>query len=536
MPEPEQLAHWNSSRGLALEASAAIVERIGRPAIEALALGADPGVELKRNPRRRVARIDTPIGAVVVKGYAPDRGFERLKVLAFGNRARREWETARAMRVAGLPVPEPWFVAEGGTPPYAASFGASAIPGARPLGGFLEERLAVRGAFGGTALDDLAATLDVLARMHAAGFHHRDFHGGNVLLRNGDPRDVVVIDLHRVERGRTVGIRARVEALATLLHTLRFGLGAGEFRAAIARYADVAGPLPARERFIAAVERKIERREAARIESRSKRCVRESSEFTSVRAGGCRGWRRRAIDERVVFAAIADARDALSRGTPAVRSLARRSSVALAIAGEATYAVKVYDGDGARRSLRARFSEGRAGAAYRAGFALSVRAVSAPPVVAWLKTPDRSVLVMVGYDDARTLLSASFAWLAWPPERRELAYRAAAVAIAALLRSLWRARVQVHDLSPKNILLRERADAVVASLCDFDGIRFGRAPTLERMIRGLAQVNDCAPGTPVRARLRVLARLRREFPVLRRTGVASAVRRTTRDRAEKSLS
>jgi Ser/Thr protein kinase RdoA (MazF antagonist) len=555
MAEPEQLERWAGARGpgargLSLEASSTLVRQLGRDAIEALARGDVRGEVLKENPRRRVMRVDTPAGAGVVKHYASDRGLERLKVLAFGNRARREWETALALRVAGLPVPQPWFLAVGpvgaaaargggpdeiGLADFASSFGAAAIPNARPLGGHLEDLAASRAASPSAALDALAPTLGVLARMHAAGFHHRDFHGGNVLLRGGEPRDVVVIDLHRVDRGREVGVAARAEALATLLHTLRFGLAQDQFAAAIDLYADAANLSAARPRFVTTVLARIAQREAARVESRSKRCVRESSEFTAVHAGGCRGWRRRNVDEGVLFAAIARAREALAAGSPHVRSIARRSSVALAAAGDASWAVKVYDGDGRRKSLRARWTEGRAGAAYRAGFALAVRAVPAPPVVAWVKTPDRSVLVMTAYDDAVTLLQASFRWLAEPRERRDALLRAGADAVAELLRSLWTARVQVHDLSPKNVLLRARDGVVRASLCDFDGIRFGRAPTLERLIRGLAQVNDCAPGIPARARLRVLCQLKRSLPLLRRTGVAAAIWRTTRDRAEKTL-
>lgn len=538
MAEPEQLERWSCERGtgprgFAVVARAAIVHRLGREAIESLALGLVAGDVLKENPRRRVVRVETDAGAAVVKFYAPERGLERIKALAVGNRARREWDTALALRAAGIPVPEPWFLAEGIPGATSASFCAAAVPGARPIGGFLEER---RGAgVTSAALEVLTPTVQVLARLHAAGFDHRDFHGGNVLLRNGDPRDVVVIDLHRVERGTAVGLGARVEALATLLHTLRFGLRPEEFRAAIALYAAVASVPGSVERLTSAVLRRVQRRESLRIQSRSRRCVRESSEFTAVRAGGCNGWRRREWSESALFQAIGEARDALAAGSVAVRSIARRSSVALAGEGEATLAVKIYDGDGRRRSLRARFTDGRAGAAYRAGFALAVRKVSAPPVIAWLKTPDRSVLVMAAFADARTLLAASFAWLAQPPHERERALRAGAIAVAALLNSLWTARVQVHDLSPKNILLREHEGTATASLCDFDGIRFERAPSLERMIRGLAQVNDCAPAIPARARLRVLARLKRTLPGLRRTGVAHAIWLASRDRAEKTI-
>ncbi|MFH0946577.1 MAG: hypothetical protein V2A76_15385, partial [Planctomycetota bacterium] len=74
-----------------------------------------------------------------------------------------------------------------------------------------------------------------------------------------------------------------------------------------------------------------------------------------------------------------------------------------------------------------------------------------------------------------------------------------------------------------------------AELCDFDGVSLRRAPDRERLLRGLSQVNDLAPGTSVRRRLRVLRSLAAEVPDLRGPGTAREIARRTLVRSRKVL-
>jgi tRNA A-37 threonylcarbamoyl transferase component Bud32 len=61
------------------------------------------------------------------------------------------------------------------------------------------------------------ALADLVARMHEAGVTHPDLHGGNVLVRDGSPSDLVLIDLHRMGRHRHLSLRQRAANLAILL-------------------------------------------------------------------------------------------------------------------------------------------------------------------------------------------------------------------------------------------------------------------------------------------------------------------------------
>ncbi len=522
--------HLNVVRG-ALAAAGLSVDALLDPA-------AHGGRVLKENPRRCVFELPSADGAWIVKHYRVAGTADAVKALVGRDRAEREWATATALRREGFLVPEP--LARGSRTIRGrrewSLFALRAVPGAVPLGGFLEARFRPGDGAGERKGRWVRRAADLLAALHARGFDHRDFHGGNLLVERGNEGDggpLHVIDLHRVVRGSRVATRRRVLALADLLHTLRHALDRADDDDAVAAYVLAAGrPVAEVARWRAAVAHALRRRERRRLASRSRRATRESSGFAAVRCGGVRGFRRREVDETTLFAAIASARAAIAAGGAAARALGRRSAVAIAAAGGAAFAVKVYEGDG-RRSPRGRWTQGRGGRAYEAGHALLVRGLPVPRVVAWLKTPDRSIVVMDAVEGAEPLSVLSFRVGAGG----DLEERAGelADAVAELLVAVFSSDVRANDLSPKNLMVRIDADGARAWLVDFDGITFGRPPLREQILRGLSQVNDVAPSVPARVRLRVLRRLRRDVPACRGRDVARDVRARTRARATRTI-
>ncbi|MFH0946037.1 MAG: lipopolysaccharide kinase InaA family protein, partial [Planctomycetota bacterium] len=426
---------------------------------------------IKRNPRRTVFELPSPFGPLIVKHFRVAGLADALKGLLGRDRARTEWNVARALREAGLPAPEPLVVSARRGAVGFTLLAVRAIPDAVPLGGFLEARFCPGDGRGEEKRPWVRAAVRLLSRLHEAGFEHRDYHGGNLLVSGeGDPESsLTVIDLHRVRIGVRVGTGRRISALADLLHTLRFSLDPEETRFALHEYLAAAGERTAR---MAAWERRLNcallERERRRIQSRTKRCVRESSLFEPVRLGGVRGYKRRDVRLEELFAAVESARQALQIGGPDVRSLARRSSVAVADCGARRVAVKLYEQDGFRRGARGRLGKGRAGKAYVAAHGLKVRGVPVPEVVAWLRTPDRAFCVMEEVQEAQPLSVQSFRLL--PGEELGSVADQADQAVLRLLCSLFRCGGQVHDLSPKNILVRCGPGLEAgAELCDFDG-------------------------------------------------------------------
>jgi tRNA A-37 threonylcarbamoyl transferase component Bud32 len=184
-------------------------------------MGLVPEQWLRRLPARatfpwRPAGSDRPL---VVKRFTGDaareRWYERLRSLASAPRgpARREAESLRELAAAGFPVPRPlaWF--EG--PPGS---GASAL-----VMEHLEHRETLRELFARTpplaARPRLVELARLVARLHAAGFYHRDLYLEHVVVTGPRPGELALLDAGRARRERAPRERWFVKDLAALLHS-----------------------------------------------------------------------------------------------------------------------------------------------------------------------------------------------------------------------------------------------------------------------------------------------------------------------------
>ena len=121
----------------------------------------------------------------------------RLAALLDGRRARREFAALQTLSRAGLAVPAPFELR---STERGWELAMQAIPEARALKELLDGALAPPAGW-----PRLCARLgELLARLHAAGWEHRDLHAGNVLVdAQGKPW---LIDL---QRARPAPPRAR---------------------------------------------------------------------------------------------------------------------------------------------------------------------------------------------------------------------------------------------------------------------------------------------------------------------------------------
>jgi hypothetical protein len=188
----------------------------------------------------RCETLDGPVD-VVVKQFRSPGLRDRLRRRPAG-KAAWSWQVARSMLAAGLTTPEPLMLLEpaGGT---GASFYVC-----RYLGDALEARYLLRAANAGSQAElfpevDFARFLAdlgrMLARLHAAGFWHRDLSIGNVLLAGqgpgggrsaaagsvggparaparGVPYEIYLVDLNRTRIGRPPSLSQRARDLSRL--------------------------------------------------------------------------------------------------------------------------------------------------------------------------------------------------------------------------------------------------------------------------------------------------------------------------------
>ncbi|MBM4148772.1 MAG: glycosyltransferase [Lentisphaerae bacterium] len=156
-------------------------------------------------------------GSVVVKRHRPRVALEHIKYAFQPTRAMAEWRNARALESAGVAVAR--ALALGELRRFGLWFGSDLVMERVLPGTTLREYLdaADRGDGPCRALVlDLAAQV---ARFHAAGYHYRDLHVGNILVaEDGTAR---LIDLHEPRRAYRDERRVAVDDLARLNSSAR---------------------------------------------------------------------------------------------------------------------------------------------------------------------------------------------------------------------------------------------------------------------------------------------------------------------------
>jgi len=209
---------------------------------------------------------------------------EGLKYLFSPSKGQKEFLIASQLEGRGLPIPRPlgwvervrkgwvqesYYLCEGiGT-------GVS----------FIEEAMKSREP---RSIHELAKTV---RKFQEAGLFHRDLHGGNFLWED---ENLFLIDLHRARIVKFLSLRRRLWDLSHLFHSLRSMWGEEEQLRFLDQYFE--GRFDGsqkREMLRQTIHPIMGRLQRRQWRSRTKRCLKESTEFTVQREKGVRYFRRR---------------------------------------------------------------------------------------------------------------------------------------------------------------------------------------------------------------------------------------------------
>jgi len=171
------------------------------------ALGYTAARDALDDPRGRVVRC-TPWRFTVMLDLPGARVFVKHR----GRRPRaglREWRILHRLRAAGVPVPEPVFLARSGA---RTALGTLAV-GGRPFDALLAEA-SDRNAACRRIVELIAPRV---ARLHAAGYCHRDLYLNHWFADSLEASHVALIDVERTFRPRLRARRFRAKDLAALL-------------------------------------------------------------------------------------------------------------------------------------------------------------------------------------------------------------------------------------------------------------------------------------------------------------------------------
>jgi tRNA A-37 threonylcarbamoyl transferase component Bud32 len=265
--------------------------------------------QIKDKRRRWVYRLTLSDGRpVVVKVFRVRSLRDRLKERLLGSKAEAEMTTSRRLRAMGLPASH--AVAVGRPLDRRASVRGYLVIEAAPHVIGCNRYLRRMGDPASPA--DLERMLDFarrlarfVRRLHETGVRHGDLHAGNILVRQdaaGGEEPFLLIDVQNIRIGRPPGRRHRAESIAQLWNTfgsgepLREPVRAAFLDAYLAAEPALAHAYLTRER----IERRCRRREARRLASRTRRCLKNTTQFAVEKIGDWRVYHDRAYEARAL--------------------------------------------------------------------------------------------------------------------------------------------------------------------------------------------------------------------------------------------
>ena len=243
------------------------------------------GAIIKESIWRRAALLWLPNGRRVFLKRDKTKGWmEGLKYLFLPSKAQKEFLIASQLKKRGLNIPQPlgWMerVRKG---LVRESFYLSEAIGAGSS--FIEEVAKLKEPH---SIIELAKTVK---KFQDSGLFHQDLHGGNFLLE-GD--SVFLTDLHRAKIIKSLSPGQRLWNLSHLFHSLRSMWGEEEQLQFLSQYFEGRFDDSQRRQILRQqIYPVMDRLQKRQWRSRTKRCLKESTEFTVRMEKGIRYFHRR---------------------------------------------------------------------------------------------------------------------------------------------------------------------------------------------------------------------------------------------------
>ena len=494
---------------------------------------------VKEGPHRVVYRVDLAQGSVYVKHFLVPDLRAKLRQWFRRGKGRNEGRRTRLLNAIGVPTITPIALGEQRKSKilFENYLITPAIPDAVPLDELVEQRLpALPEDRRSTIRSRLAKELATLtARLHDAGFVHKDFHPGNILVQidANDQPILAMIDLDALRVCRKLNWQAAEQNLALLNHYFWLRSNRTDrlrFCEAYLKARKSTHPDP--RAFGRAIEIST-RSWAERLWRRwGKRCHGSNKYFKRYQGDRCWGVASRDLKQSEVRELLKDPDAPFKRADTIILKESRTTIVAettMTVLGEPTKVIyKRFNRKKWLDPVLTYFRPSRAWQSWQAGQHMLSRAVPTPRNLAFLSKkekfandplfwylPHETYLVTIKAEPSITLQDYALRVLpTLDPIERGKQIRRITLALARLLRTLHERSLSDRDLKTSNILIvgDPAAEPIELSVIDLVGVRLIHPLPNHRRVQNLSRLNLSLAEVPGRTRTDTLRFLRAYLP------------------------
>jgi tRNA A-37 threonylcarbamoyl transferase component Bud32 len=410
--------------------------------------------------------------------------FESLKYLILPSKARKEWFIAHQLQKRNLAIPRPlgWMekvhrrtVQESYYLSEAIGSGVSFIEDCSKSGDpFLVGELA-----------------NAVKKIHKAGLFHGDLHAGNFLW---DGKSFFLVDLHSAKITSGLSLSQKLWNLAHLFHSLRSEWGEKEHSKFIEVYVEGESfDSRKKERILQKVHSWMDRLQKKQWRSRTKRCLKESSEFSVQKGRGVFCYRRRDFPLEVLRKKIEEHLRLVEEKPSDLVKCSPDITVSILLNGGRRLCVKQYRPRKYWRSFKEHFRRSKGFKAWVGGNGLSVRGISSLKPLGlverrnWSGLSESSFLREVS-DRDQELDRYILANLGDFKERRSFIK-----AFAKWLSHYHQLNLYHQDMKTCNMVISKVGEAWNFHLLDLEDVRLDEKVGEKEVFRSLLQLNTSTP-------------------------------------------
>lgn len=468
----------------------------------------DGGKCIRESKWRWAGFFDLPEGRrVFLKRDVTKDWMESLKYLVLPSKGRKEWFIAHQSGKRHLHVPTPLGWLERSQRGFVKE------------SYYLAEAISSRGSLAEATLllreeKIISELVRMLIRMHHSGLFHQDLHAGNFLW---DGETLFLIDLHRAKFVRSLTLNQRLWNLAQLFHSLRFAWNTKEHEKFLDQYFE-GDPIDSRKKklYLRKIYGCMDRLRKKQWRSRTKRCLKESTEFAIQKKDGVMVYKRREFPwdhlKRVLekhLAFVQQTPSSLVKQSPNIK-------VSIFQEGKDRICVKQFCYPHWRDRLRNGFCRSKGLQAWIGGHGLKVRGVSSIHLFALMEQKlwfgkTESVLIMEAPEAAEEMDRFLCKGFEGVDEKRKYIET-----FALWLAQLHQRDIYHLDMKTCNILVSKMTNGWDFKLLDLEDVRFETKVNERRLFKNLLQLNTSVPRfITLKDRMRFLKAYLKHHPILR---------------------